>query len=1171
MIKIIKSLPLLLSLISAQWIYGQTCIADAGENMAACNGEGSSNKVYLDGSGSSISDGDVNYEWNVLTEVGDGNWKRSLVITGSQSDEVDPYFKYPYELASDTTFFIELRVFDDNEVCEARDTILVFLYSDMCPFADAGSDQSLSNGCDLTASLDGTDSEDPQEDVLSFQWSSLDGYNDLFLVSDSSIAIFQFPEIETDQIFSFKLVVYDSTHEISDTVKVAYYDNDAPVANAGSDLTTCEYQFQLSADQSYDVNWNELSYTWTSLDGLSISGAATKTPTMTSPTDLTQDSTYHVALEVNDGYCSSYDTVLVTIEDNLCPIADAGENVRVPKFDPRKVELNAATNSFDPEGNELTFEWTTPTGEIILDSILTVSDQDSTSRYSKSTYHLQVMDGENAVTSDSVTVIFSQFSAPINPSIYAVASHGQILVSWDGSSEASSDSLTGYFDFEGYKLYRSIDGGVSWGGEDDKLYDYNGEFVGWSPYAQFDYSFDEDHDQCIYVQDGCESEDTRQASIHGLDPLAPRFTLGENTGIEYSFVDSNVVDGIEYTYSVTAYDIGLTPLEISYEPSETDSSVFVADTLWSTLNPGHLLGPDTIAYYDVNGNWIRNAPNQNRGYPSLESARGDSGDHNFTTVIPGYTALDISFPDENDIETLFKSDTANVGTGNREYFIVDRTKIEQDRLIYEIQATQGSAAVEGMACEDPYVFGYVVDDQGNPSATNTHYEENLNFFEKDSISGLPGTIHENGSYIVPIYDIVTEIGKWSDQFKGIRYKMENEMPLKTSAAPDVGIDTLLFSWSSDDSSSMDTSYVDSLERKIFPELSYTNIISYNRRLNFDYKIEFFSEPIGDTIEVLNAQGQGYMFFPFRITNLYTGKKVGLACNDFGSEDLNPIDFENGASDYVWNRGEDIFLRYDSIRVAGEWIEAYNYNLDLSLWIENGVQTQWWPSRDEYDDSKDYNQGNIIYYKQMLWVASIPTDAGVEPLSIHADLSDDGERNNPWRLVYPWQGGEQMNIKPQKFFVDGDNWYSDMTVLGKEIGIPDTLDLDTIKVVPNPYKARSHFNETSNERRIRFTHLPKKCQISIYTITGEHVTTFAHDAEFDSNEWWNLRTGNNQDGPEVAPGLYIYVIEFPEEKKYTINTYNYDDSYLYMPSFLLPDDKKEPEKTKYYIGKFAVIR
>ena len=285
----------------------------------------------------------------------------------------------------------------------------------------------------------------------------------------------------------------------------------------------------------------------------------------------------------------------------------------------------------------------------------------------------------------------------------------------------------------------------------------------------------------------------------------------------------------------------------------------------------------------------------------------------------------------------------------------------------------------------------------------------------------------------------------------------------------------------------------------------------------------------------------------------------------------PIDFENGAGDYVWNRGEDIFLRYDSIRVAGEWIEAYNYNLDLSLWIENGVQTQWWPSRDEYDDSKDYNQGNIIYYKQMLWVASIPTDAGVEPLSIHADLSDDGERNNPWRLVYPWQGGEQMIIKPQKFFVDGDNWYSDMTVLGKEIGIPDMLDLDTIKVVPNPYKARSRFNETSNERRIRFTHLPKKCQISIYTITGEHVTTFAHDAEFDSNEWWNLRTGNNQDGPEVAPGLYIYVIEFPEEKKYTINTYNYDDSYLYMPSFLLKNDKKEPEKTKYYIGKFAVIR
>ena len=117
-------------------------------------------------------------------------------------------------------------------------------------------------------------------------------------------------------------------------------------------------------------------------------------------------------------------------------------------------------------------------------------------------------------------------------------------------------------------------------------------------------------------------------------------------------------------------------------------------------------------------------------YYSLESAKGDSGDHNFLTVIPGYTALDISFPDASNIEVLFKTGSHNIGTGIREYFIVDRTKIVQDQLIYEIQADQGSEAMEGMACEDPFVYGYVVKDTlGTPLKTQTFVQDDLGFLE----------------------------------------------------------------------------------------------------------------------------------------------------------------------------------------------------------------------------------------------------------------------------------------------------------------------------------------------------------------------------------------------------------------------------------------------------------
>ena len=42
-------------------------------------------------------------------------------------------------------------------------------------------------------------------------------------------------------------------------------------------------------------------------------------------------------------------------------------------------------------------------------------------------------------------------------------------------------------------------------------------------------------------------------------------------------------------------------------------------------------------------------------------------------------------------------------------------------------------------------------------------------------------------------------------------------------------------------------------------------------------------------------------------------------------------------------------------------------------------------------------------------------------------------------------------KTPKAFVDGDSWLSDMSKLGENVGISDTLCLDSIKVVPNHIK------------------------------------------------------------------------------------------------------------------------
>ncbi|MDZ7261912.1 MAG: hypothetical protein ONB05_07400 [candidate division KSB1 bacterium] len=93
--------------------------------------------------------------------------------------------------------------------------------------------------------------------------------------------------------------------------------------------------------------------------------------------------------------------------------------------------------------------------------------------------------------------------------------------------------------------------------------------------------------------------------------------------------------------------------------------------------------------------------------------------------------------------------------------------------------------------------------------------------------------------------------------------------------------------------------------------------------------------------------------------------------------------------------------------------------------------------------------------------------------------------------------------------------------------PAAANLDRVAVVPNPYVAASILDTPSDgsQRRVDFIHLPKECTIRIYTLTGEHVRTIEHHAthSYEGSESWNLQ---NEDGLDVAPGIYLYHVEAP---------------------------------------------
>ena len=90
---------------------------------------------------------------------------------------------------------------------------------------------------------------------------------------------------------------------------------------------------------------------------------------------------------------------------------------------------------------------------------------------------------------------------PSIPDLQAFGSHEAVYLYWNKYAENSIDPYTGYADFEGYRLYRSSDGGKTWGKLFDKLFDYSGNQVGWHPIVQYDYNYDQDSTRCTYVND----------------------------------------------------------------------------------------------------------------------------------------------------------------------------------------------------------------------------------------------------------------------------------------------------------------------------------------------------------------------------------------------------------------------------------------------------------------------------------------------------------------------------------------------------------------------------------------------------------------------------------------------------------------------------------------------
>ncbi|NIM25207.1 MAG: hypothetical protein GTN97_00345, partial [Nitrosopumilaceae archaeon] len=115
------------------------------------------------------------------------------------------------------------------------------------PTADAGSDQEVMEFANVI--LNGTSSTDPDGTIVSYNWSQLSGPNVTISNSNSAIASFDAPDVDTQTILEFLLAIVDNSSATdSDKVRVTVNDQDddtdeniPPTADAGSDQEVMEF------------------------------------------------------------------------------------------------------------------------------------------------------------------------------------------------------------------------------------------------------------------------------------------------------------------------------------------------------------------------------------------------------------------------------------------------------------------------------------------------------------------------------------------------------------------------------------------------------------------------------------------------------------------------------------------------------------------------------------------------------------------------------------------------------------------------------------------------------------------------------------------------------------------------------------------------------------------
>ena len=277
---------------------------------------------------------------------------------------------------------------------------------------------------------------------------------------------------------------------------------------------------------------------------------------------------------------------------------------------------------------------------------------------------------------------------------------------------------------------------------------------------------------------------------------------------------------------------------------------------------------------------------------------------------------------------------------------------------------------------------------------------------------------------------------------------------------------------------------------------------------------------------------GMSWFPGYAINIETGERLNMA---FGENST--MRGENG-DDMVWNPSSrvisEVALNGPPTVYGGGFHYIYVFrNMDRVMQKE-----------DTY--TRGYDQGLKLYellnggtgdlrrawsslmYAGFMVAANEEVEAAMD-ITQEQFIPNNNEAKISIRVEKPyirasrvgWGDLDEMDQATNQWFpVFKFNTFNEVATLGATQVVKDNLD--KIQVVPNPYYAYSDYESNRLDTRVKFTSLPQKCTISIYSVNGTLIRRLTKDNSSTIVEW-DLKNGKTI---PIASGVYLIHVEVP---------------------------------------------